>query len=62
MSPLQYETMMILPLSRPLRLRLYGRDLVLSVTVCWAVKYHMKNSPFEAFDYNFATIGLDGVV
>ena len=61
MSPLQFQTMMIAPLEKPLRLRLWGRDCVLSVTVCWALKYHMKNSLFEARDYNVATLGLDGV-
>lgn len=61
MSPLQFETMMIRPRIEPLRLRLQGRDLVLSVMICWAVKYHLKGSPFEARDYNVPTIGLDGV-
>lgn len=62
MEPLKYETMMIVPLLQSKRLRLYGRDLVYNIQVCWAVKYHAENSPFKACDYDFSTLGLDGVI
>lgn len=62
MSTLQYETMRIDRLLQPRRLTLYpDHDLVLCVTVCWVLKYHLKNSPFEAKDYYLSTIGMDGV-
>jgi hypothetical protein len=61
MSPLQFETMWIRPLLETKRLRLQGRDLVLCVTVCWAVKWHLESSPFRPTDYNIPTLGLDGV-
>lgn len=62
MSPLKYETMMILPMLRPERLVLHGRrDIVRCVRVCWAVMYLGRGSPFEARDYHFGTLGLDGI-
>lgn len=62
MTPLQYETMMIVPLTHPQRLTLHkSHDIVRCVAICWATKYHMRNSPFEAIDYFVQTIGLDGV-
>lgn len=62
MSTLQYETMRIDRLHQPRRLTLYpDHDLVLCVAVCWVLKYHLKDSPFEACDYYLSTLGMDGV-
>lgn len=63
MIPLQFETMMIIPLQKPRRLKLYQtHDLVHCVAICWAVMYHFDSSPFKPCDYYVQTIGMDGVI
>lgn len=62
MTPLQFDTMMIIPLTEPTRLRLpKSHDLVMNVQICWAMKWFFKSSPFHPTDYRVQTIGLDGV-
>lgn len=61
MTPLQYETMMLEPIS-PRRLRLLqSHDIVHRIAICWAIMWSMQDSPFQPRDYYVQTIGLDGV-
>lgn len=63
MTPLQFETMWIIPLKEPRRLMLHRtHDIVHCVAICWAIMYHFKDSPFKPTDYYVQTIGLDGVI
>jgi hypothetical protein len=65
MSPLQYETMFIIPLHQPMKRHtvelLEPVERVCLITVCWALKYYMKDSPFAPQDCFMSTLGLDGI-
>lgn len=64
MSPLQYDTMFIMPLHKPMKRHtielLEPVERVVCVTVCWALKYYSKDSPFIPHDCYLTTLGLDG--
>lgn len=38
-----------------------SHDIIHRIVICWAIMWHMKDSPFQPRDYYVQTIGLDGV-
>jgi hypothetical protein len=65
MSPLQYDTMFIIQLHKPMKRHtielLEPIERVCLLTVCWALKYYSKDSPFTPQDCYLTTLGMDGV-